>query len=1216
ISSVGARHENRDRLNLKKADWTGFRRDLLKLLTEANLPDSSEDLPGIEHRNIPFKKEVKYLGVTLTHDLRWTKHLDNVIGRAKRCFAQLRRAIGPTWGLSPRTVRWIYTAASSGPVSHTRVSSGLACWSRRPPVSGCTSFRAAFAVPSQTAIPGRDNIPLDVGVNRRSQGIHCFTDGSLFNGRAGAADGRADHRGQYPRPRAFVRDSGRMRVADASTADLPTTGGDWAHPKANPCALLPWGCDRASAAYSRRLRPHGRFPLKKYEARTTTTVSEGPGIGFDRSYLTSVLGILNAIIVLAAFCMGVSCSVPTLFWSFTSAAAYSSFVAWQILVFALIVIGGHFGVGFLLFQKWRASGHYFHKGECGHTFLAAPLPPPPRPSLGNPAVINLYSGKEFAIRIRSEANQQPANQQQANQQPVNQQPANQQPANQQPPTSSQPISSQPTSSQPISSHPAASNSSHQPAATQPAATNQQQQSAATQQQANKSATSSQPNQQPAISSQPTSSQPISSHPTSSQPTSSQPNQQPPTSSTQQQQPISSHPTSSRPTNSQPTSSQPTSSPPISSQPTSSQPISSQPMGGGRRAPDAVSAYAGFLSGATVRALLQPLDVIKIRWQLQLESISRRGDGGTYQSLPQTVGRILREEGARALWKGHVPCQVVSVLFNSVQFYTFERSGPPVRELLGGGSDFGADFVCGGISGVAAALSCHPFDTLRTRLIGQSEKNRVYSGLVHAVTHMWRSEGPRVFFQGLNSNLCMTMPQAASRFAFYKLLFGPLADRSSASAAAAGSGFLSGVLSKALVYPFDVMKKRQQVRGFEAARRAFGRVQDSGSSRTIAACASFIWRNEGLRGFYKGLGPSMLKAGLFTSTTFYFFELYRSLILSALEVRAGPANQQRSTSNVQTSTAASQSASQQSANQQPATSSQPTSNQPISSQPISSQSGQPTSSQQPAATQQHPTSSQPISSHPTSSRPTNSQPTSSQPTSSPPISSQPTSSQPTSSQPMGGGRRAPDAVSAYAGFLSGATVRALLQPLDVIKISWSPSADGGDGGTYQSLPQTVGRILREEGARALWKGHVPCQVVSVLFNSVQFYTFERSGPPVRELLGGGSDFGADFVCGGISGVAAALSCHPFDTLRTRLIGQSEKNARVLWSGARCDPHVAVGGSACVLPGYNCIFKSQMPGLNSNLCMTMPQAASRFAFYKLLFAPGRPFFGVSRGRRLRL
>ena len=62
--------------------------------------------------------------------------------------------------------------------------------------------------------------------------------------------------------------------------------------------------------------------------------------------------------------------------------------------------------------------------------------------------------------------------------------------------------------------------------------------------------------------------------------------------------------------------------------------------------------AGSTSGIITRAVGQPLDVLKIRFQLQnCEAGELR-----YTGVASAIKRIYLSEGVAAFWKGHVPAQ--------------------------------------------------------------------------------------------------------------------------------------------------------------------------------------------------------------------------------------------------------------------------------------------------------------------------------------------------------------------------------------------------------------------------------------------------------------------------------------------------------------------------------------------------------------------------------
>ncbi|XP_074553086.1 mitochondrial thiamine pyrophosphate carrier-like [Halichoeres trimaculatus] len=299
-----------------------------------------------------------------------------------------------------------------------------------------------------------------------------------------------------------------------------------------------------------------------------------------------------------------------------------------------------------------------------------------------------------------------------------------------------------------------------------------------------------------------------------------------------------------------------------------------------------AALAGSAAGMVTRALVSPFDVLKIRFQLQIERVSFKRPEGKYWGIFQASRCIHSEEGLSAFWKGHIPAQLLSICFGAVQFASFEFLTEVVHKTTTYDSQTsGVHFVCGGLSACSATVVCQPLDTLRTRFAAQGEP-KVYRNLRHAVSTMCRSEGVLTFYRGLFPTLLAVFPYAGLQFFSYNIFKKLLAPPAEAGkfggtlrSLICGSG--AGIISKTITYPFDLFKKRLQVGGFEAARVHFGQVR---SYRGLQDCVLQIAKEEGLRGFFKGLSPSLVKAALSTGFTFFWYEFFLDVIRNFRERR--------------------------------------------------------------------------------------------------------------------------------------------------------------------------------------------------------------------------------------------------------------------------------------------------------------------------------------------
>ncbi|CAH8571486.1 unnamed protein product [Heterobilharzia americana] len=233
--------------------------------------------------------------------------------------------------------------------------------------------------------------------------------------------------------------------------------------------------------------------------------------------------------------------------------------------------------------------------------------------------------------------------------------------------------------------------------------------------------------------------------------------------------------------------------------------------------DAKNLLAGGLSGFTVRFITQPLDVMKIRFQLQVEDIKPTGKS-YYSGLLQAFSRIYKEEGVRGLWKGHVPGQLLSITFCGAQFASFyaienlliDRTNPNPSSI------WLHDLVAGCVTGIIASAICEPLDVMRTRLIAQG-KHQVYSGFLLGARDLVREEGIIGLWRGIGPCLVSVVPQTTIYFATYEQLK-RATNTGNDEKSNDGQTSLPRTNRHKLPWHFslwaDLVKKRLEIRGFE------------------------------------------------------------------------------------------------------------------------------------------------------------------------------------------------------------------------------------------------------------------------------------------------------------------------------------------------------------------------------------------------------------------
>jgi len=242
-----------------------------------------------------------------------------------------------------------------------------------------------------------------------------------------------------------------------------------------------------------------------------------------------------------------------------------------------------------------------------------------------------------------------------------------------------------------------------------------------------------------------------------------------------------------------------------------------------------SLVAGSVAGSLGVVVGQPIDMLRVRLQIGKHN---------FQHTP----------GLIPLFKGVLPPLLMTGVVSSLQFGVYERIRMEFERRLSKSNSMlplWTHFAAGFGAGAALSIATSPFLTLKV------QQQALGEGLVQTASHLVQAEGTRGLFRGFGAHF---FADSAGRGVYmmsyegFKRATGSKCESVSLTQRLiAGAG--AGMATWLAIYPADVVRSR-----LYALRPSLG------GSLTQVGCARLVYREHGLRGFFRGMGLTILSSG--------------------------------------------------------------------------------------------------------------------------------------------------------------------------------------------------------------------------------------------------------------------------------------------------------------------------------------------------------------------